>query len=166
MCRLEIFDRLGMAHTCCRMYTNSNGHGYPKLYYECKAAEQRHELQDEDSEFKIILDAYVELYQQLLYTHAGHFEIFWIAWWITLDRFLPCDQPINLYNTYEVLRNISDSAVNSQIKSSQDELKPVTSSYGPDCVAIKATLATVFEALQRDGVKILDNLNPSNRRKL
>ena len=33
------------------------------------SAEQRNKLQDEDAVFKLILDAYVELYQRLLYTH-------------------------------------------------------------------------------------------------
>lgn len=158
ICRLEIFDRLGMAHTCCSMNTLCNGYGYSKLHYKSKSAEQRHELQDEDSEFKLILDAYVELYQRLLYAHAANFKLFWIAWWITLDRFLPDDSPKNLY---EVLYNTLDSASKSQSKVNQEELKWVNDGYGPDCVGIEATVATVFEELQREGLEILDHLNPS-----
>ncbi|KAH6987194.1 hypothetical protein EDB80DRAFT_731502 [Ilyonectria destructans] len=73
ICRLEIFDRLGMAHTC-SIYTDPD---------------EQQELRDEDRELKAILDAYVELFLELLHTFSGDFEIFWIAWWIALEVFLP-----------------------------------------------------------------------------
>jgi len=75
------------------MNTCSNGYVHSKLYCESKSAEQRHELQDEDAEFKLILDAYVELYKRLLYVYAAEFKLFQIAWWIALIRFLPDDSP-------------------------------------------------------------------------
>lgn len=57
--------------------------------YRSSDSEERHELQDEDSELKTILDAYLELYLGILDTYSGDFEIFWIAWLITLELFLP-----------------------------------------------------------------------------
>lgn len=69
--RLSVFDRLGMAHTCCGMNVCVSEYGYSKPYYSSASAEQRRELQDEDSEFMIVLDTYVQLYQRLLHEHAG-----------------------------------------------------------------------------------------------
>lgn len=85
ICRLEIFDRLGMAHTC-------GTYKYDKSEMSvCYLSdpEERQELQDEDRELKSILDAYVELFLELLHTYSGDFEIFWIAWWLALEVFLP-----------------------------------------------------------------------------
>jgi hypothetical protein len=150
-----------MAHTCCGMNVCVSEYGYSKPYYSSASAEQRRELQDEDSEFKIVLDTYVQLYQRLLHEHAGHFEMFWIAWWITLDRFLPHDSPNNLYNAYDILCNTLDNATESQANGAKGELKS-TIGYGPHCEAIRAISAPILESLQRVGLKVLDQLNPSD----
>lgn len=93
ICRLEVFDRLGMAHTC--FHNRCDG------YYidddccsdnDCDdGSSERGEIQEEDYHLKQALDSYLELYLCLLDTHKDHFESFWIAWWIALEHFLPSE---------------------------------------------------------------------------
>ncbi|RSM15959.1 hypothetical protein CEP52_000428 [Fusarium oligoseptatum] len=91
ICRLEVFDRLGMAHTCSHQphdsdgsedaYCSGTGCGYDNS--------EREEVNEEDHHLKQALDSYLELYLRLLHIHADHFESFWIAWWVALENFLP-----------------------------------------------------------------------------
>jgi hypothetical protein len=75
-CRLEMFHRLGMAHTCCANdYRLSD--------------EDRLEMQSEDSELRNVLDAYLQLYKDLRKQHSGSLSSFWKAWWTIMDDFLP-----------------------------------------------------------------------------
>ncbi|RSL68919.1 hypothetical protein CEP54_002507 [Fusarium duplospermum] len=91
ICRLEVFDRLGMVHTCSHRY-----HDYG-VGDECYGGRgggddnngEREEIQEEDRHLKQALDSYLDLYLSLLCAHTDRFESFWIAWWIALEYFLP-----------------------------------------------------------------------------
>ena len=89
ICRLEIFDRLGMAHTCCHRLEVCPQNHFPITRDELE------ELQEEDQSLKEALDMYIELYLDLLRQHQGNFESFWISWWFTVDHFLFVDCPRN-----------------------------------------------------------------------
>lgn len=105
ICRLEIFDRLGMAHTCSRdQHDEDDGDGSDTADDSSNRddggddnSDEQGELQEEDLHLKQALDSYVELYLCLLDTHADRFESFWIAWWIALECFLPFDTD-NIYH--------------------------------------------------------------------
>ena len=153
ICRLEIFDRLGMAHTCCSMAVCREGHGRGiKLRYTPTPADLRSELQDEDSEFKAILDAYVELHQQLLEEHGSRFERFWIAWWITLDTYLPHEPDRKHCSALDNVAQYHFGAAKDGLETTDD--------YGPDCEAIRAAIISKFGALHQDGLHVLDLFEP------
>jgi hypothetical protein len=113
ICRLEIFDRLGMAHTCCDRLENyfkffpSTGlevYRYkqdkdrleicPQNHFPMTSNERK-ELQEEDYILKGVLDLYLELYLDLCQQHQGTFESFWISWWFAVDHLLPFELPEN-----------------------------------------------------------------------
>lgn len=96
--RLEIFDRLGMAHTCCHRLEVCPQNDFPITRNELE------ELQEEDQSLKEALDLYLELYLDLLRQHQGGFESFWISWWFAVDRFLPFDCPGNSNEEFLPLR--------------------------------------------------------------
>lgn len=87
-CRLEIFERLKMAHTCCRFRSH-----YERDFYKIPgivflSQEEQLNLQAEDEELKMCLEAYLELYDSLLGDFTGHFNQFWESWWEALEAYL------------------------------------------------------------------------------
>ncbi|OTB03010.1 hypothetical protein M426DRAFT_322237 [Hypoxylon sp. CI-4A] len=76
ICRLELFERLGMRHTCC----NSDS----------LTAEEKHELRSEDAlsaqQLKQLLRLYART-RKLFYSYP--IEVFWKIWWKTIDIILP-----------------------------------------------------------------------------
>lgn len=148
ICRLELFDRLGMAHTCCKMAVVTSGDRSKKIHYASAPPQLRNELQEEDSELKIILDAYVNLYRQLLRVHLEQFELFWLAWWVTLDEFLPHEPDSSSCNT---LISCTQSPATKESYS-------VTDSFGPASDAIKATLTSKLRALQQDELEMSERI--------
>ncbi|KAI8718034.1 hypothetical protein NCS52_00881200 [Fusarium sp. LHS14.1] len=137
ICRLEIFDRLGMAHTC--------SHGQRKTYHsddnyysgnDCgdKGSSERVEIQEEDRHLKQALDSYLELYLCLLHTHADRFDFFWMAWWIAIEYFLPFEKNSVYYCRRRVkLDNVCDPQSYDEAQSHD--------SYEPNVEAITAFLA-------------------------
>ncbi|KAH8672290.1 hypothetical protein BGZ61DRAFT_398302 [Ilyonectria robusta] len=117
VCRLEIFDRLGMGHTCC----NRSIRGRPLLL------EERLEVQEEDRELKVILDAYVDLYLELLDNHEDKFETSWVAWWVAIEEFLPFEWPDKANDAYPQYRYVDDG-IDDEDRASPGQ----TSDYGPD----------------------------------
>lgn len=91
-CRLEIFERLGMAHTCCHFE-------YKLVDWPLEAVcvmipmpeDEQSELQDEDRCAGLVqtLEAYMRLYKTLRMKYPGPIPIFWKAWWSTLTGLLP-----------------------------------------------------------------------------
>jgi hypothetical protein len=94
-CRLEVFDRLGMAHTCCSIeYGNGISHrefGYwtGRFWRQRFPKAEKERLQDEDGELREQLDLIMEAYRRMRETYSGSLEGFWEWWWQTLDDILP-----------------------------------------------------------------------------
>ncbi|KAL8929960.1 MAG: hypothetical protein Q9208_001104 [Pyrenodesmia sp. 3 TL-2023] len=77
----EVFDRLGMAHTCCKFNMSARR--------SSMHPEDQRQIQDEDMELKQQLDLMVEAYEGYLDRHAGDVRSFWDSWWQKLDEILP-----------------------------------------------------------------------------
>ncbi|MCJ1262381.1 hypothetical protein MMC22_002251 [Lobaria immixta] len=75
--RLEVFDRLGMAHTFC---------GYQKSSMDKK---DRTQLQEEDAELREQLDLIIPAYRNRFKKHAGGLKDFWKSFMQGLDEILP-----------------------------------------------------------------------------
>ncbi|KAL6408957.1 hypothetical protein AUP68_07907 [Ilyonectria robusta] len=133
ICRLEIFDRLGMAHTCGKYEQD-----YDCFQYRSSDSEERQELQDEDSELKTILDAYLELYLDILDTYSGDFEVFWIAWLITLELFLPYQWDEHWSGRYPKIRIPGGTAFCDP--GDQNPLHHQISNYGPEKEGIRSAM--------------------------
>ncbi|KAI8667510.1 hypothetical protein NCS56_00887500 [Fusarium sp. Ph1] len=136
ICRLEVFDRLGMAHTCFHNQCDSYDSGDD--YYsgnDCgDDSSERGEVQEEDYHLKQALDSYLELYLCLLHTHVGCFEAFWIVWWIALEYFLPFETKSIYYDRRPLeLDNVCDPQSYDEAQSHD--------SYEPNVEAIMAFIA-------------------------
>ncbi len=85
LCRLEIFERLGMAHTCCDIKPK------PLACDEClvPSDEECQELREEDSNFSHTLELYMSIYRRLRREHVGPFSNFWCDWWTAINDILP-----------------------------------------------------------------------------
>lgn len=91
--RLEVFDRLGMVHTCCEV--RSRDHGHPDdLEARCAPDEERQQVQYEDAELCEQLELVMEAYHGHVQRHAGYFRGAMLeGWWPLLDEILP--QPVD-----------------------------------------------------------------------
>jgi hypothetical protein len=94
LCRLELFERLGMAHTCCNFEDNGPYNDPSWEYYGLRmkgriSDEDRDELQAEDAELHKQLASLMEAYRTLRIQHSGPFLDFWQAWWAIVDDILP-----------------------------------------------------------------------------
>jgi hypothetical protein len=83
MCRLEIFNRLGMAHTCCT-YTATKS-----IERETMENEEQRRLQDEDSILKRQLAAIMKAFENLRNEYPGDMKDFWMHWWERVNEILP-----------------------------------------------------------------------------
>jgi len=74
--RLEIFTRLGMAHTCCR-------HNYSFQDIRILAPDEQAELRDEDTEAGLVqdLESYMQKYEEQEKQFQGTLEEFLALWW-------------------------------------------------------------------------------------
>ena len=74
--RLEIFSRLGMAHTCCKV-----GDGWERI--ELVTADEVNELREEDLETVLVqeLDGFMKEYETMEQSFTGSHEEFLAAWW-------------------------------------------------------------------------------------
>jgi hypothetical protein len=82
-CRLEIFTRLGMAHTCCK-------YGYHFSNVRIVTPDEQSELQDEDTKAGFVskLEYFMDEYTKLEAKHIGLFDEFLASWWSYLDGVL------------------------------------------------------------------------------
>ncbi|KAH7391171.1 hypothetical protein DE146DRAFT_663677 [Phaeosphaeria sp. MPI-PUGE-AT-0046c] len=83
MCQLEIFERLGMAHTCCT-YTTTRS-----IKRESMEDDEKGRLQDEDSDLKRQLTAIMSAFENLRKEYPGDLREFWMHWWQRIDEILP-----------------------------------------------------------------------------
>ncbi|KIW16878.1 hypothetical protein PV08_04068 [Exophiala spinifera] len=83
ICRLEIFDRLGLAHTCCTAFGG--------LYVKRKTVdeEKRMELHDEDAVLIEQLELIMQEYKRLKGGCTETLLEFWGKWWARIDMILP-----------------------------------------------------------------------------
>ena len=91
-CRLELFERLGMAHTCCERTPLSQG--LPRSSAGDKLAEMsqetRRELQAEDATSKEQLDLIMDAFKRAMKSRAAWpLWEFWQWWWKIVDVMLP-----------------------------------------------------------------------------
>jgi hypothetical protein len=82
-CRLEIFTRLGMAHTCCR-------YGYHFSDICTVSSDERSELQEEDTKAGLVddLNSMMDKYEDLEANHPGPLSEFLASWWSYLNNIL------------------------------------------------------------------------------
>lgn len=80
LCRLEVFDGLGLTHTCC---------GHSEIYRSPMQEEERVQCHQEESELKSQLDLIMAAYMQARRAFAGTVEEFWVLWWEDLGHILP-----------------------------------------------------------------------------
>ena len=79
VCRLEVFDRLGLVHTCCAFQDE-----------ELLTPEvDRKEVQEEDKELNVQLDLTVHTYRNGREKYTGNPKNFWKNWMLELDEILP-----------------------------------------------------------------------------
>ena len=91
--RLEVFDRLGLAHTCCAAHCDhqldDQGDGLLIQTSSSMDEKDRKQLQEDDSELKAQLDLIVQGYQNRYKKHAGDLSDFWKSCTQDLDGILP-----------------------------------------------------------------------------
>lgn len=80
-CRLEVFERLGMAHTCCAFFMNARRTLMPK--------EDQMYLQEEDVELKQQLELIIEAYKRYRRRCTSDSHEVLDLWWRKLDEILP-----------------------------------------------------------------------------
>ncbi|KAL8839091.1 MAG: hypothetical protein Q9170_001873 [Blastenia crenularia] len=107
ICRLEVFDRLGMTHTCCRLDCKGDR--------VCVPRSEQMQLQDEDIELKQQLDLILKAYEQSCRRYGGSITDFWKLWWHRLDEILPdlaseqrCGSRCMYYGPYTVYKDSKD----------------------------------------------------------
>lgn len=81
-CRLGVFDRLGMKHTCCRYDRHM-------CIRTSMPEEDRNQLQEEDLELAEQLELIVQAYKNSRKKYAGNLKDFWKIWSQKLDKILP-----------------------------------------------------------------------------
>lgn len=130
-CRLEIFTRLGMAHTCCTFgVETTTSHTtqvdapkrdkvvvhVPRNQLTCRPLppfpqrrerdeETRRELEEEDSELRQQLETIIKAYDDALKVHRGAITEFWTWWWAVMQDLLPeipAEQRQKKYGDYQV----------------------------------------------------------------
>lgn len=88
--RLEIVERLGMAHTCCRDDKDcSLGLPSKPRSWKQPSLEDIQGIEDEDSDLREILGKYMGLFHDLRDAFPGRFSAFLKAWRAAFDLHLP-----------------------------------------------------------------------------
>ena len=100
ICRLELFDRLDMAHVCCRYVEYRPSYGGRYHVRKWLNPDEEQELRDEDEPWSFVLEEYMQLYKNLRKDHSGPFLVFWDAWWGALTHFLP--ELIEVLDSYQI----------------------------------------------------------------
>jgi hypothetical protein len=91
--RIDAFERLGMAHTCCRAGPSSR---YVIFYRHTMDDEERARLREEDGELAEQLNRLMAEYEKGRAAYEGPIESFWHVWRQTVDQILP---PVLLIET-------------------------------------------------------------------
>ena len=96
ICRLQIFDRLSMRHTCCTFIIGGLLNSWNNCYFsptiETIDDSERAQFQQEDAYSKKQLDEFMKLYYELNTKYQHQPEVFWETWWTVLEEIVP---PVN-----------------------------------------------------------------------
>jgi hypothetical protein len=86
LCRSEIFERLGMAHTCCN-------HSVPSRTSPFLPEDEIQELREEDAGLKDSLNLYMHTYRRLRHRTivTWTLDVFWKLWWEVIEPLLPVE---------------------------------------------------------------------------
>ena len=95
ICRYQLFNRLGMRHTCCRIY-------FYILSVKVVDARERAEIQQEDEYPNQQLEKLMVLFHRLQGNYADT-EGFWHAWWKVVDEKIP---PVNWTDWFDDRRHV------------------------------------------------------------
>lgn len=86
ICRLELFERLGMAHTCCA----TAGHrSLNAQAYQTPSEDEQRRLRDEDFELARYLDLFMVEYYTASAAYGDKDDQFRSVWWEVIDQILP-----------------------------------------------------------------------------
>lgn len=143
LCRVELFERLGMRHTCCYFggcYEDSRGYEYsfylgPHGYY-CFEPFEAAEFREEDRFFRHKLEALMALYEELSaqYDDGGRvydedwekvpFKAFWDTWWKVVQEYLPDKDSSgdSSEDSSELLWDRDETPVEASVKLANDEM--------------------------------------------
>lgn len=139
ICRYQIFNRLGMRHTCCTFWRSESRRTLrPKI--QTMEESEKNEIWEEDTYAKSQLDAFMILYQKLNTKYHDRFTKFWDTWWDVLEEYLPSVNWTNPLSN-RGLRHV-------QI---HDDLVPIEEhELHPRLDQIKKRITTVMESTLQD----------------
>ena len=83
-CRVELFHRLGMTHTCCARAPRRGNLGPPST-----GEKERMGIQEDEAEFAAQLEIFMVEYEQAHTCFVGDIKEFWGLWWWVVDAILP-----------------------------------------------------------------------------
>ena len=101
-CRFEIFERLGMRHTCCK-FVDRNFGDLPMI--ETLPLSEVNEFHEEDKFLQWQLDALTDLYDNLYRQFREHRAMFWNTWWTVLQAYVPEEVFVNEVITFSRKEN-------------------------------------------------------------
>ncbi len=143
-CRLEVFERLGMAHTCCELEYRANN--FCAFATVQMPEDEQFELQDEDRCAGLVqaLQAYVRLYEALRMEYSEPTAVFWKAWWGTLTDLLPQrdDSPDSAAGKGQGLPRGED--IDAQTESNDQVPDDVSSDCGPNEKEIRSRMEVLL----------------------
>ncbi|ETS73722.1 hypothetical protein PFICI_14668 [Pestalotiopsis fici W106-1] len=97
ICRLELFERLGMVHTCCVAHSD---------YREAERAE----IWAEDESASEQLESLMSIYDTAKMLYRGvSLSVFWAAWWGVVDKILPLFKAEELCSEPHLLLGLDSS---------------------------------------------------------
>jgi hypothetical protein len=87
--RLEVFNRLDMVHTCCKVWVKVRNPSLGDVEARCASDDERQHVQDEDTELKEQLELILEAYRNYASRHGPPTQDMLKGWWPILDGILP-----------------------------------------------------------------------------
>ena len=113
LCRLEIFERLGMAHTCCDIGPSP----LACSEYFLPSEEECHELREVDNNFRQGLESCMCIYALLRREHIVPFSKFWCNWWTAVNDILPEEsRDSHSPGRYDYVPNVNEIRLSVQSK--------------------------------------------------
>ncbi|KAF9633043.1 hypothetical protein BFW01_g3906 [Lasiodiplodia theobromae] len=151
--RLEMFERLGITHTCCASPTGGTT--------ATADVEDTHAIWDEESELIAYLNDWMDLFYELERNYKSDAEsdgegggddgndtfMFWDSWWTALEKFMPERPWVRYHVCGDGERGDSGKACWQQ--DDDHEFLGIVRNYGPDRVAVRGEVGFAFERIRR-----------------